>query len=455
MHRDVIIIGSGQAGNPLAYRLSESGKSVMLAERKHLGGTCINYGCTPTKTMIASARAAHVARTADRLGVDAAQVSVDFEAVMRRRKGIVEEWRAGIESRVEGHEGLHLVRGHARFTGPGEIEIAGEAYTADTIILNVGGRAALPSVSGLTGLPYLDNASVMKLDTLPSHLLVMGGGYIGCEFGQAFRRFGAEVSIIGRADHLLAREDPEVSEAIEEAFHSEGVSLHLGVTASAVREENGSITVTLDDGNEVRGTHLLVAAGRRPNTDDLGCELAGIELDDRGFVRVDNHYRTSVEGIYAVADVTGGPQFTHTAWDDHRILFNILAGDTSRGRGGRVIPSCVFTDPQVARVGMSEREAREEGIDYEVATMPFAHIARAIEIDEKVGIIKVIIDPVTERFLGAAIVGKEAGELIHIFAVLMQAGATARAVVDVEMAHPTFAEGVQSTVMLIDRYKLS
>ncbi len=455
MDIDVIIIGSGQAGNPLATRLAAAGREVVLIERGHLGGTCVNYGCTPTKTIIASARAAHVAREAGRLGIETGEVRVDFEAVMARKDRIVEQWRSGVERSIEGEERIRLVRGHGRFTGPSTVEADGEEFTADTIIINTGARAAVPPIEGLADVEWMDNAGILDLTERPRHLLVVGGGYIGCEFGQAFRRFGAGVTIVGRPDHLLPREDPEISEALEEVFESEGIDLRLGRSARSVRPEDGEIVMSLDDGSEVRGSHLLIATGRRPNTDDLGCEKAGVGLDDRGYVTVDPSYRTSVEGIHAVGDVTGGPQFTHTAWDDHRLLFDILTADGTRGRDDRVIPSTVFTDPQVARVGLSENEAREQGIDFETASMPFGHVARAIEVDETAGVMKVLIDPATEQVLGAAIVGAEAGELIHIFTALVAAGAPARAVVDMEAAHPTFAEGVQSLVMKLDRYALS
>lgn len=344
-----------------------------------------------------------------RLGVRAGDVRVDLSAVVDRKNAIVRQWRDGVRRRLErAGDRLTLVGGHARFVAERTIEVLGERWSAETIIINVGARPVVPGIPGLEEVPWLDNASVMELRDVPRHLVVLGGGYIGCEFGQMFRRFGAEVTIIDRGDHLLDREDAQVSEALEE--------------------------------------------GRRPNTDDLRCDAAGIELDERGFVVVDERYRTSAEGVYAVGDVTGGPQFTHTSWDDHRILFDLLRGRGNRTRKDRIIPFTVFTDPQLARVGRTEKEAKAEGIPYEVASMPFGHIARAIEVDEPAGTMRVLIDPGTERVLGAAIVGAEAGELIHIFAVLMQAQASARAIVDVEAVHPTFAEGVQSLVRRLDRY---
>jgi len=455
MHHDVIVIGSGQAGVPLATRLAAAGKRVLLAERKNLGGTCINYGCTPTKTMVASARAAHVARRAARLGVHTGDVRVDLNAVVDRKNDIVRRWREGVQRRLaSAGERLTVAFGHARFIGPRRLDINGEVHEAECIVINTGGRAVVPSLPGLDRTPHLDNASVMELRQVPAHLIVLGGGYIASEFGQMFRRFGAAVTIVQRSDHLLGREDLDIATALEDVFRSEGITLRLGVEARAVSGREGAVEVELTDGSRIQGSHLLAAVGRRPNTDDLGCEAGGIELDKRGAILADNFYATRAPGVYAVGDVLGGPQFTHTAWDDHRILYDILMGRRERGRSGRLIPYTVFTDPQVARVGLSETEAKEQGIAYELATMPFAHIARAIELDETAGNMKLLLDPKTERILGAAIVGIEAGELIHVFVALMQAGATARAIVDAQAVHPTLAEGLQSLVMTLDRYKL-
>ena len=451
MRFDVIVLGSGQAGVPLATRLAGVGKRVLLAERGDLGGTCVNTGCTPTKTMIASARAAHVARSAGRLGVHAKGVEVDLAAIVDRKNAIVSRWREGVERRLQSDH-LTLLRGHARFAGERQVEAGGEIHCADAIVVNVGARPLFPRLDGLDQVPCLTNESVMQLREAPPHLLVLGGGYIGCELGQMFRRLGSGVTIVDHNAHLLARQDPEISTAIEDAFRAEGIDLRLGTKPDRV---SGAVELQLESGERLRGSHLLVATGRRPNTDDLGCEKAGIELDDKGYIVVDDQYRTSAPGIYAVGDVNGGPQFTHTSWDDHRLLFDILLGRGQRGRGGRFIPFTVFTDPQVAGVGLTEKEARQRGVPYEVATLPFGHVARAIEVDETRGVMKVLIDPGTERVLGAAIVGAEAGELIHIFVALMQAGATARSIVDAEFVHPTFAEGVQSLVMKLERYSLA
>jgi pyruvate/2-oxoglutarate dehydrogenase complex dihydrolipoamide dehydrogenase (E3) component len=453
MRADVIIIGSGQAGVPLASRLARAGNTVLIVERANVGGTCINYGCTPTKTMVASARAAYVARTGIRLGVRASNVEVDLAAVVERKDALVRRFRESAEDRLRA-ERIQLLRGHARFAGHREIEVNGERHQAETIIINVGARAAVPAVPGLERVPWLDNNRMMQVRELPAHLLVLGGGYIGCEFAQMFRRFGSRVTIVQKNEHLLNREDPDAAPPIEAVFRSEGIDLELGARVKQVSREDSDIVLGLE-GRELRGSHLLVAVGRRPNTDDLGCEAGGIDLDKSGYIIADDKYRTSAPGVRAVADVLGGPQFTHVAWDDHRILFDLLMGRSTRGRSGRFVPHTTFTDPQVAGVGLTEPEAKTEGVAYEVATMPFGDVARAMEVDETAGIMKVLMDPDTERVLGATIVGAEAGELIHIFVTLMQARASLRAIVDAEAVHPTFAEGVQSLVMRFPRFRLS
>jgi pyruvate/2-oxoglutarate dehydrogenase complex dihydrolipoamide dehydrogenase (E3) component len=452
---DVIVIGSGQAGVPLAARLAAAGRRVLLCERRELGGTCTNDGCTPTKTMIASARAAHVARNAGPLGVRTGEVVVDLGAVVDRKNKIVRQWRESVARRLErAGERLTLVRAHARFVAPREIEVDGERHSAGIVVVNAGCRAAIPPVPGLAEAGALDNTTVLSLRERPAHLVVLGGGYIGCEFAQMFRRFGSDVTVVESMDRLLAQEEPETSAALQGAFEGEGIRLALGAKAAGVSRTGADVVVRLDGGREVRGTHLLVAVGRRPNTEDLGCEAAGVERDARGFIPVDDHYRTSAQGVYAVGDVTPGPQFTHASWDDHRLLFDHLMGRPARKRSERLVPITAFTDPQVARVGLTEDGARKAGLAYEAATMPFGHIARAIELDETAGTMKVLIDPQTERILGASIVGAEAGELIHVFVALVQAAAPARALVDAECVHPTFAEGLQSLVMKLKRYAL-
>ena len=451
-HVDVLILGSGQAGAPLSWRLARTGKQVVLVERGHLGGTCVNEGCTPTKTFIASAEAAHRARVAPALGVETGEVRVDWPRVLARKDAVVDLWRAGVAANVDkAAPNLRLVRGHGRFVGPRAVDVAGEVFTADVVILNTGA----PHVAGLERVRFLDSRTVLEVGEVPSHLVVLGGGYIGCEFGQAFARFGSKVTIVQSRGHLLAREDDDVSAALEQAFREEGIELALGAAVTSVEGNDAGVRVLLEDGAAVAGTHLLVATGRAPNTDDLGCDAGGVELDARGNIVVDERFLTSAEGVYAVGDCTGGPQFTHTSWDDHRILYAILHGDLRRSRAGRLVPHATFTDPQVARVGLSEREAHERGVPFEVATLPFGRIARAYETNRTEGLVKILLDPTSERLLGACVVGAEGAELVSVYQMLMAAGTPASAMVDSQMIHPAFAEGLQTTVMRLERYRLS
>ncbi len=451
---DAIILGSGQAGVPLATKLAAKGRRVVVIEAAAPGGTCVNTGCTPTKTLIASARAAHVARTAARLGVHTAEVTVDFAAVMARKNAIVARWREGVERRLGG-DGITLLRGRGRFVGPRTVEIDGRRVRAPLVVINVGGRPAAPHLPGLERVPWLDHAGLLDVRTLPSHLIIVGAGYIGCEMAQLFRRLGSAVTVVGRQPHLLPREDEDVSSVLEEVFRGEGIDLRLGSQIEALEpgsNQGAAVRAHLGGGTELRGSHLLLALGRRPNTDGLGCEAAGIALTGDGHVQVDDRYRTSAEGVHAVGDVIPGPQFTHVSWDDHRRLLAILEGRSQVGRSEAVVPSCVFTDPQVAAVGPNERQARAQGLRYEVATLPWKNIARATETDETAGLIKVLIAPDTEQILGARLVGAEAGELLHVFSALMVARASARTLVDGQIAHPTLAEGLQSVLTKLPRF---
>jgi pyruvate/2-oxoglutarate dehydrogenase complex dihydrolipoamide dehydrogenase (E3) component len=321
------------------------------------------------------------------------------------------------------------------------------------VVVNVGARPSVPKIDGLESVPWLDNHRLMDLDALPERLVVVGGGYVGCEFAQMFRRFGSEVTLVEPDQNLMNGEDSAVSREIEAVFSTEGIDVEFGTRVETVHARGvRGVVARLGNGREVEGSHLLVATGRRPNTDDLDCERSGIELDERGFIVTGEHYETSAEGVFAVGDVTGGPQFTHVAWDDHRLLFERLLGRPSRARSSRPYPYVAFTDPEVAGVGLNEKRARERGLAYELGTIPFSSVGRARETGEAAGVLRVLVDPKTERVLGASIVGASAGELIHCFVVAMEAGVSARVIVDAEFAHPTFSEGVQSAVMALERY---
>ncbi len=455
---DVIVIGSGQAGVPLATRLAAAGKRVIVVERGNLGGTCVNVGCTPTKTLVASARAAHVARTAARFGVQVGEVKVDFAAVMARKDAIVQRWRSGVERHLAAAgDKLQVIHGEARFVAPSTIEVDGQRFGSERIVINVGARPALPNIAGLLDVQHLDSSGLLELRELPEHLLVVGAGYIACEMGQMFRRFGSQVTLVAPSARLLPREDEALSTALAGVFRAEGIGLELGKPIAKISGTAGKVAIHVlgRESAPLVGSHLLIATGRTPNTEQLGCEAGHIELDKTGYIVVDERYQTSQQGVFAVGDCVPGPQFTHVSWDDHRVLFEILSNRPARARTDRHVPYAVFTDPQVAGVGLSESAARERGIEVEVASMPFGNIARAIETDETAGVIKILIDPKTERLLGAFVVGVDAGELIHVFSVLIQSGASGRAIVEGEFVHPTFGEGLQSALMTLPRYALS
>ena len=453
---DAIIVGAGQAGPPLAGRLTAAGQTVAVIERKLVGGTCVNYGCIPTKTLVASAHTAHVARRGAEYGIGTGEVTVDIAKVKARKDAVMLDDRHGVESWLAGMKGCTLIRGHARFEGPHTIRVDDEVLEADRIFLNVGGRAVVPNIPGLSDVDYLTNVGILDLDVLPEHLVIIGGSYIALEFAQMYRRFGARVTVLEKGPRLTAREDEDVSAAIKDILEAEDIEVHVGATSMRIIKRGNGFDLYPRDGAEpVSGTHLLVATGRTPNTGDLGCAAGNVAVDAQGRIVVDERYETSEPGVFAAGDCVPGPQFTHVSWDDHRVLFDLLTGRPARKRTDRVVPYTVFTDPQVAGVGLSEAAARARGFEIEVATMPFGNIARAIETDETAGVVKIVLDAKTERLLGVSVVGVDAGELVHVFSVLMQAGASARAIVDGEFAHPTFAEGMQTALMKLPRYALS
>src|SRR5712691_105407 len=393
---DAIVIGAGQAGGPLAGALARAGRRSALIERVHVGGTCINEGCTPTKTMVASARVAYLARRAAEYGVRAGPVLVDMAAVRQRKRSIVESFRSGSERRLATTAGLDLLTGEARFIGPNAVEVrsaAGtKALTAPLIFINTGGRPARPALQGLDAVPTLDSTSIMELAVLPEHLLILGGGYIGLEFGQMFRRFGSRVTVVQRAPQLAPREDADVAEEIRKILCEDGVEVLLNTkVASVERASEGGLRVTVQNGgteHALLGSHLLLAAGRSPNTEALNLGAAGVVTDKSGFIKVNERLETSVPGVYALGDVKGGPAFTHISYDDFRIIrTNILEGGSATTQD-RLVPNTVFIDPQLGRIGLSETEAREQGRSVRVAKLPMSYVARALEMDEPRGFMK-------------------------------------------------------------------
>ncbi len=444
MKYDAIVIGSGQGGNPLSYALAERGWSVALVEKAQLGGTCINTGCTPTKTMIASAQVAHYARNAARWGVKTQNVCVDLPAVVARKNAVVDSFRRGHERRVADHKTLRLYRGHARFAGPRSVQAGDETLDSERIFIDTGTRPDCPQLAGLDSVSYLTNASIMDLQEIPSHLLVLGGGYIGLEFGQMFRRFGSHVTVIHIGDQLLAREDADIAGELQKALEAQGIEFHLKATSTKVEKRDGQITITLAKAGQtqtVTGTHVLCATGRRPNTDDLGLEKAGVAVDKNGYIEVNGRLETSAPGIWALGDVKGGPAFTHISYNDYQIVWaNIIEGK-NLSIENRYLPYSLFTDPQLGRVGMTEKEARASGRKFKIGTFPMAYVARAIERDETAGFMKIVVDAETDKILGAAILGIEGGEIVQILGAMMLAGAPYTVLKRAVYIHPTLAEG--------------
>ncbi len=457
---DAIIIGAGQAGGPLSTALAQAGQKTAIIERVHVGGTCINEGCTPTKTMVASARVAYLARRAADYGVETGPISVDMKVVRKRKRDIVESFRSGSERRIVSAEGVDLLMGEARFIEPKVVEVRlnnGEIRTlaASTIYINAGARPSIPSIDGIEDVPTLDSTSIMELDSVPEHLLVFGGSYIALEFGQMFRRFGSKVTIIQRSAHLLSREDTDIADEVANILREDGIEILLESSVSHVAQNlNGSIemAVRTTGGEQIlNGSHLLVAAGRVPNTDWLNLEAAGIETDKRGFIRVNERLETNVPGIYALGDIKGGPAFTHISYDDFRIIRTNLLEHGNASIHDRLVPYTVFIDPQLGRIGLSESEARESGRAIRVAKMPMNYVARALEIDESRGFMKAIVDAESGQILGCAILGIEGGEIMAMIEMAMLGKLPYTVLRDAVFAHPTLAESLNNLFTMFDQ----
>ncbi len=444
MKFDAIVIGSGQAGNPLSQRFADLGWKVALIERGNLGGTCINTGCTPTKTMVASAQVAHYARNAAKWGVHADNVHVDLPTIVARKRKVVESFREGQQRRVDQRPNLQLFRGHAQFISPRQIQVGNDILESERIFINTGTRPEIPKISGMEAVSCLTNASIMELQELPKHLLVLGGGYIGLEFGQMFRRFGSRVTIVHRGDRVLPREDPDIAEELQRALVAEGISLQLNASTTRVENRSGEIALTVETKQRpvtLVGSHLLVATGRRPNTDDLCLDKAGVAVDSHGYVKVNGRLETGVPGIWALGDVKGGPAFTHISYNDYQIAYANIIDGKNLTTENRYLPYSLFTDPQLGRVGMTEKEARATGRKLKIGSYAMANVARAIERDETAGFMKLIVDAKTDRILGAAILGIEGGELVQILGALILADAPYTVLKGAVYIHPTLAEG--------------
>ncbi|MFQ5864809.1 MAG: mercuric reductase [bacterium] len=459
-HYDAVIIGAGQGGGPLSTTLARAGWKTALIEREHVGGTCVNKGCTPTKTMVASARVAYLTRRAADYGVHTGPISVDMTKVRQRKRDIVDMFRSGSQSGIEKTEGVDLVKAEASFAGSKSLEVRmnngdTQHLSADKIFINTGARPAKPAIDGLESIPTLDSTSIMELDTVPKHLLVLGGGYIGLEFGQMFRRFGSAVTIVQRRNQLLTREDSDVAEEVAKILREDGIEILLETEPLRVEKSNNSdigLTVQTPQGErKLNGSHILIAAGRVPNTENLNLSAAGIETDKRGFVQVNERLETNVPGVYALGDVKGGPAFTHIAYDDFRILRTNLLEGGNASVNGRLVPYTVFIDPQLGRVGLSETEARRTSHKIRVAKLPMSHVARALEVDETRGFMKAVVDAETSQILGCAVLGIEGGEVMSVLQMAMIGKVPYTAIRDGVFAHPTLAESLNNLFMAMDR----
>jgi pyruvate/2-oxoglutarate dehydrogenase complex dihydrolipoamide dehydrogenase (E3) component len=440
---DAIVIGTGQAGPALCARLDREGLKTAIIERRHLGGTCVNVGCIPTKTLVASARAAHVARRGAEYGFDAGEIRVDMAVVKARKDRVVGHSSEGLEKWFAGMKNVTLVRGHARFTGPRQVSVNGETLVAPKIFINVGGRAMIPDLPGLADIPYFTNTSIMDVDFVPEHLVIVGGSYIGLEFAQMYRRFGSQVTVVERAPKLLPREDDDVAAEIQAILEREGITIRTGAECIAFRKRGERIEVGLSCGDSApvaEGSHVLLALGRLPNTHDLGLESAGVKTDARGFIGVDDECRTNVDGIWALGDANGRGAFTHTSYNDYEIVAaNLFDGD-GRRISQRIAAYALFIDPPLGRAGMTHREAIATGRRLLQGKMPMARVGRAREAGETQGFMKVIVDAETKEVLGAALLGLNGDEIVHSLLDVMYARAPYTTIQRAVHIHPTVTE---------------
>jgi pyruvate/2-oxoglutarate dehydrogenase complex dihydrolipoamide dehydrogenase (E3) component len=451
-HYDAVIIGSGQGGIPLGQALANAGLRTAIIEKIHVGGTCINEGCTPTKTMVASGRVAYLARRGADYGVHTGALRIAMERVRKRKRDIVVSFRSGSERRIAKTKNLDLIYGQASFTGPKSIVVRtpkrGELnLTADRFFINAGCRPAVPDISGLSDIPFLNSTSIMELAKVPPHLVVLGGGYVGLEFAQLFRRLGSRVTVVQRASQLLSGEDKDIADAVATILQEDGIQIHLNAAVEKVSRSRNRITVKFraaGKSRKVEGTHLLVATGRVPNSDTLNLPAAAISTDARGFIRVNEKLETSAKDIFALGDIKGGPAFTHISYDDFRILRANLLEKGSATTANRLVPYTVFIDPQLGRIGLSETEAHAQNRAIRVAKMPINYVARALEVDESRGFMKAVVDASTNQILGAAVLGLEGGEIMAQLQIAMMGQLPYTTLRDAVFAHPTLAESLNN-----------
>jgi pyruvate/2-oxoglutarate dehydrogenase complex dihydrolipoamide dehydrogenase (E3) component len=456
---DAIIIGAGQAGGPLARRLAAAGKKTAIIEKRWVGGTCVNDGCTPTKTMVASAKMAYLAANSAELGVQIKSFSVDLPKIKKRKDDIVHQARDGNQKSIEKTQNLDLFFGEAVFTGNKTLLVKMNSgrekeLKAELIFINTGAKPFVPEIEGINDIGYLDSTSIMELDHVPEHLLVIGGNYIGLEFGQMFRRFGSKVTVVERSGRIVSREDEDISEALTQILRDEKITILTNANTTRFKKKaGGKIVATINkDGKEekIKCSHVLIAVGRTPQSKALSLDSTGVTVDDKGYITVNDTLETNVKGIYALGDVKPGPAFTHISYNDYTIVYRNLIEQQKLTINNRAVPYCMFTDPQLGRIGLSEAEAKKLGIKYKVAKLPMAHVARAIETGDTRGFMKAVVDRDTKKILGAAVLGQEGGEIMTVLQMAMMGGITYEQIRYCVFAHPLYAESLNNLFLALE-----
>ncbi|MEB0249239.1 mercuric reductase [Mucilaginibacter sp. 5B2] len=456
-----MVIGSGQAGMPLAKKLAITGKKTLLVEKRFIGGTCVNDGCTPTKTMVASARVAYLAGKCNEMGVTIKGYKVDMRQVKKHKDDIVMKSRNGGQAAVEKTPNLDLLFGNATFIDKKTISVTpnkkgkAQEFKAPLVFINTGAKTIIPDdIEGLDEIDYLTSTTILDLEKVPEHLLIIGGNYIGLEFGQMFRRFGSKVTILEKSGRLLSREDEDISAEITKILEEEDITIHANAKTTKFKTKGkGKITATVSVGGKdqkIKCSHVLIAIGRAPQTDTLGLDKTGVKMDDKGNIKVNSKLETNVKGIYALGDVKGGPAFTHISYNDYTIVYRNLIEKQNLNINDRPVPYCMFTDPELGRVGITEAQAKEQGLDYKIATLPMAHVARAIETGDTRGMMKAVVDAKTKKILGVAVVGAEGGEIMSVLQMAMEGGITYDRIRYCVFAHPTYSESLNNLFMTLD-----
>lgn len=457
-HYDAIIIGSGQGGTPLSKKLAAQGWKTALIEKQAVGGTCVNVGCTPTKTMIASAKAAYAVMQASKYGVETTGYNINIQTILDRKNKVVESFRRGAQKGIESTDNLDLIFGTASFVDDKKLKVilnggGEEELSADKIFIDVGTRPTVPEIEGLQDAGYLTSTTLMELPHVPEHLLIIGGGYIGLEFGQMYRRFGSKVTIIENNDRFLSREDKDIAEQVLKFLQAEEIEILTNTQVIRVNKNADVINVTIKVGDEekiIKCTHILVSAGRTTNTDTLNLKTTSIKTNERGYIISNDKLETSAKDVYVIGDVKGGPEFTHIAYNDYIVLYNNLVNGKDENISNRMVPYTIFTDPQLGRVGITEEEARKKELNIKVASLPMEHVARAIENGDTRGIMKAIVNADTGGILGVAIVGQEGGEIMTVLQMAMIGGVTWQQIKDLPIAHPLYAEALNNLFMQLE-----